>query len=256
MAALVMTALLLAGCAEPILDSGYDPVFPELPPAWTEILGPPSWRIEWISPQGSREMRETASPQGIPGKIQLPVSGASPVLAWPFWPALNILPGDFRPAGAIFPFDVSDDRIFLSWEGGVAAFFFHALAEAAGPGGAASRRPENFNWPRFRELFQDQSLKESFRADPWTADWKLVARDTVEGGFEKRRLVSVSRDELTVPVHPGPWINSSPFPPPLFFGKSPPVFPVRPGTVPDTGYSAAGILRCAGNSWIYLPREP
>jgi hypothetical protein len=188
------------------------------------------------------------------GKIDTPVSGSIPVLAWPFWPDSGISPGDFRPAGAIFPFDVSGGDLILSWEGGVAAFFYCSLADASGASSqTALRRPENFNWPRFRELFRDPALKESFRADPWTADWKLIAQETAESGFEKRRLVSVPRNELAVPVHPGPWINGSPFPPPLFFGEAPPVFPVPPGIEPDTWYSAEGILRCAGAGWIFLP---
>jgi hypothetical protein len=264
----IIGALLLAGCGEPLPDSGFDLIMPPVSPAWVEILGLPAWRVQWINPRGEWETMETGSRQGgAAGRIEaawsgfrgidLPVSSAIPVLAWPFWPDLNIPPGDFHPAGAIFPFDVSGGDLILSWEGGVAAFFYRALAEAAGAGSpsqAALRRPGNFDWPRFRELFQDQSLKESFRADPWTADWELIARETVETGFDKRRLVSVPRDELTVSVHPGPWISSSPFAEPLFFGEDTPVFPVSPGIEPDTWYSGAGILRCAGRVWVFIPR--
>jgi hypothetical protein len=188
------------------------------------------------------------------GKLDLPLSGSSPVLAWPFWPDLHIPPGDFRPAGAIFPFDASDGDLILSWEGGVAAFFYRSLAEAARTSSkAALRRPENFDWPRFRELFRDPALKEPFRADPWTADWKLIAKATVASGFDKRWLVSLPREKLAVPVSPGPWISGSPFPLPLFFGEDPPVFSVPPGIEPDTWYSAEGTLRCAGTSWIFRP---
>jgi hypothetical protein len=264
---LILAALLLTGCGEPLPDSDFGLVMPPLPPAWGKILGPPAWRVQWINPRGEWELMETGVRQGVaagridpagPGLrgIDLPVSGASPVLAWPFWPDLGVSPGDFRPAGAISPFDVSDGDLILSWEGGVAAFFYRALAEAAGAGSssqAALRRPGNFDWPRFRALLRDPALKESFRADPWTADWKLIARETVESGFEKRRLVPAPRGELAVPVHPGPWISASPFPEPLFFGEGPPVFSVPPGIEPDAWYSAAGILRCAGTSWIFLP---
>lgn len=266
---LIIGALLLAGCGEPVPDSGFGVVMPPVPPAWVEILGIPAWRLQWINPRGEWDVMEIGSPQGGsageidaagPGfrGIDPPLSGASPVLAWPFWPDLGLPPGNFRPAGAVFPFDVSGGDLILSWEGGVAAFFYRALAEAAGAGSssqAALRRPAKFDWPRFRELFRDPALKESFRADPWTADWKLIARETVESGFEKRRLVSTPRDELAVPVHPGPWIGPSPFPAPLFFGEDTPVFPVSPGSEADTWYSASGILRCAGRVWIFLPRQ-
>jgi hypothetical protein len=252
--------LFIGGCKGPFLGSGFDLVLPELPPVWTEILGPPAWRLEWINSRGRWETLEIGlSPaEAPPGLWRMPVSGTSPVLAWPFWPEMNIPPGDFRPAGAIFPFDAAGGDLVLSWEGGVAAFFYCSLAEVfeAGLSPNALRRPENFNWPRFMELFRDPALKDSFRADPWTADWKLIARDTVEAGFEKRLLVSAPRDTLAVPVHPGPWIGSSPFPPPLLFGEDPPVFPVPPGTEPDTWYSTAGILRCTRDAWIFLPRGP
>jgi hypothetical protein len=260
---LIIGVLFLTGCETPILDSGFDLAAPPVPPAWVETLGPPAWRVQWINGRGEWEGMEIISPWG--GTVgqsgaarsgfggDLPVSGASPVLAWPFWPDLGILPGDFRPAGAIFPFDVSGRDLILSWEGGVAAFFYRSLAEAAGAGSSKARQPGNFDWPRFRELLRDPALKESFLADPWTADWKLIARETVESGFEKRRLVSVPRNELALPVHPGPWISSSPFPAPLFFGEDPPVFPAPPGIEPDTWYSAQGILRCAGNAWIFIP---
>ncbi|MDR1637642.1 MAG: hypothetical protein LBR93_09930 [Treponema sp.] len=271
---LIIVALFLAGCGEPILDLGFDLAAPTVPPAWEEMLGPPAWRVQWINRRGEWEVMETSlSQEGTVGQIEvsgqagttgsglgridLPVSGVVPVLAWPFWPDLGILPGDFHPAGAIFPFDVSGGDLILSWEGGVAAFFYRSLAEAAGTGSskAALRRPGNFDWPRFRELLRDPALKESFRADPWTADWELIARETVESGFEKRRLVSAVRNELSVPVHPGPWISASPFPAPLFFGEDPPVFPAPPGIEPDAWYSAEGILRCAGNAWIFIPWE-
>ncbi|MDR0451328.1 MAG: hypothetical protein LBH26_08690 [Treponema sp.] len=258
----IVTALLLAGCGEPFPDSGFSLVLPPLPPAWEEILGPPDWRIQWINSRGEWEGGEGAVslPGGAAGpalgEIDMPVSGSSPVLAWPFWPDRRILPGDFRPAGAVFPFDASGGDLILSWEGGVAAFFYRSLAEAAGSGPsskAALRRPGNFDWPRFRELLRDPDLKEAFRADPWAADWRFIARETVKSGFEKRRLVPAPREELAVPVHPGPWISASPFPEPLSFGEDTPVFPVAPGIEPETWYSAGGILRCAGSAWIFLP---
>ncbi|MDR2661532.1 MAG: hypothetical protein LBC31_00885 [Treponema sp.] len=281
----VMAALVLTGCGEALSDSGFGLALPALPPAWTKILGSPSWRIQWINSQGEWESRESPGSQPdkitgridasrqsatagpVFGEIELPVSGSSPVLAWPFWPNLRIFPGDFHPAGAIFPFDVSDGDLILSWEGGVAAFFYRSLAEAlaeasaealaeasgAGSSKAALRQPGNFDWPRFRELLRDPILNESFQSDPWTVDWKLIARETVASGFEKRRLVPVPREELAIPVHPGPWISASPFPEPLLFGEDTPVFSVPPGIEPDTWYSAPGILRCAGTTWIFLP---
>ncbi|GHV44795.1 hypothetical protein AGMMS49546_29340 [Spirochaetia bacterium] len=268
--AALFTALLLCGCGNSLVDSRFVINFPELPPAWPELLGPPRWRVEWIGPAGNRESLETGASGGI--EINIPPTQPSPVLAWPFWPARGpgIVPGSFRPAGAIFPFDAAGGRLNLSWQGGIDAFFYHALArasaqaaaqaadQAAGNGSSPDtglRVPQNFDWPRFRELFEDPGVSAEFRADPWTADWAAIAANVVKSGFDKRRFKPQAREELRVNVSRGPWIGTSPFAAPLLFEEDLPLFPVRPGTESDAWYSADGILRCAGTSWIFRPWE-
>jgi hypothetical protein len=172
-------------------------------------------------------------------------------LALPFWPEKGIRPGVFKPAGAIFPFDVSSKTVTLSWRGGVDAVLFWELASAAATstttGRAVDRLPQNFNWPRFRQLFDDPSVNAEFRADPWLADWSGIAEKIVRSGFDKRRLVPETRGTLKVPTGPGPWTGTSPFAAPLFFEDAP-VFPVRPAG--DTWVSAEGLLRCNTEAWI------
>jgi hypothetical protein len=173
---------------------------------------------------------------------------ASAVSALPFWQDKGIGPGTFRPAGAIFPFDASENRLVLSWKGGVDANLFWELAQAYS-GKTATRLPQNFDWPRFRLLFDDPTLHEDIRADPWLADWQGIAEKMVASGFDKRRLVPEPRDSLKVPVSDGPWIGTSPFAPPLLF-EAGPVFPVRQAS--DTWVSAEGILRCNREAWILI----
>ncbi|GHU55505.1 hypothetical protein FACS189442_3150 [Spirochaetia bacterium] len=256
----LFTALLLCGCGDSLAEPRFVLDFPAPPPAWTELFGPPRWRIEWISPAGTGEFVETRAP-GERVEVIISPTGASPILAWPFWPARgigeDISPGIFRPAGAVFPFDAAGGRITLSWQGGVDAFFYHALLKAAASteGAVGVRVPQNFDWPRFRSLFEDPSVSAEVRADPWTADLRDIAVKVVQSGFDKRRFKPAARVELKIPVSGGPWTGTSPFASPLSFEDTVPVFPVRPGPESDTWYSAQGVLRCAGRTWVFRPRE-
>jgi hypothetical protein len=239
----------LHGCGESLVDSRYVLEMPELPPAWEAILGDPSWQVEWLNDKGRKE---TATVQGN-GRmaISLPPTWVSAVSAAPFWPDKGLGPGIFRPAGAIFPFDVSGKNLALSWQGGVDANLYGELVAAYREAGQDSvRLPWNFNWPRFRELFDDPTLNADVRADPWLADWSGIAAKIVQSGFDKRRLVPEARSSLEIPVTPGPWIGASPFAAPLLF-EAVPVFPVR--STADTWVSAGGILRCNTKTWILLP---
>jgi hypothetical protein len=257
--AALAVVLVLAGCgggggngALPgsISRSAYTLRLPDIPPAWEALLGVPDWRIEWVSPAGSkatRVIRGNAAPE-----ISLPETGTSPVSAWPCWPDRDIPPGVFRPAGALFPFDVSGADLRASWRGGVDAVLFWELAAATPPDSAPTvpRLPVNFNWPRFRELFAENGgINEAVRQDPWLADWTSIAQKTVQSGFDKRRLVPRSRGELAVPVGNGPWTGTSPFADALYF-EAPPVFPVSDEA--ETWISAEGLLRCNQEAWLFL----
>jgi len=245
------------------VDSRYSLELPKIPRGWEALLGNPHWRIEWLNEQGRKETKTIRGNNGP--EISLPPTLASGVLALPYWPDREISPGIFKPAGAIFPFDASGKTIVLSWRGGVDANLYWELAQAyqeaqeasappetqAAEQRAVSRLPWNFNWPRFRELFDDPGLNAEVRADPWLADWHSIAVKIVKSGFDKRRLVPEDRSSLEVPVNCGPWIGTSPFASPLFFDETTPVFPVRPAA--DTWVSAEGILRCNTKTWILLP---
>jgi hypothetical protein len=267
LAVLVASLALLGGC-----DGGGELGFlldlPTLPPSWTELLGPPRWRVRYY---GSDGMEAVLDFEGETAELSLPPSRVSPVLAWPYWPARHLEPGDFRPAGAILPYESpvngSDPgRISLSWEGGVEAWFFEALNRAALnatiPEGTddtdaeALRRGENFDWPAFRALFSDPTVSETFRADPWCADWDAIAEKTLRSGFRKQWLVVVETLPLAVPAPPGPWVSPSPFVPPL---EPNPLgtltLQVRAGPRVQSWYSAAGILHGAGTGWILLAWE-
>jgi hypothetical protein len=248
----LIPVLVFSGCGRSLMDSEYVLKLPEPPPAWTELLGSPHWRIEWINPEGVKESRVTEGDT----QINLPLTWASPVSAWPFWPGKGIAPGIFRPAGAIFPFDASGADLRLSWRAGVDAVVYWEL-DAAYEAQAGARTPvprlsRNFNWPRFRELFEDPAFFEKLHADPWTVDWKNAAIKIVLSGFDKRRIVPEPRKEIPIPVPAGPWIGSSPFAPPLKCGPGEtPVFPA--GARPESWLSPAGLLRCTAETWILIP---
>lgn len=249
----------VAGCGGVIPDSGYALELPELPAAWVSLLGEPEWRIEWLNPQGGKETMIVRG--GVKPTVDIPQTWTNAVSAWPFWPARGITPGFFRPAGALFPFDASGDSasggsLRLSWKGGVDAVFYWelALAAAGDPAAFASkvpRLPQHFNWPLFRELFETEGINADVRRDPWLADWRSIAQKIVRSGFDKRRLVPEPREELSLPVSPGPWIGTSPFTVPLIFEDgTAALFPAREAV--DLWVSAEGMLRCNNKVWIFL----
>ncbi|MDR0495726.1 MAG: hypothetical protein LBG95_08905 [Treponema sp.] len=273
----ICAVFFLHGCGVSLLDSRYSLELPDIPQRWAALLGKPYWRIEWLNSEGRIEVMTLRGEENR--GISLPQGCASAVLAMPFWPDRGLRPGIFRPAGAIFPFDASGKSLILSWRGGVDAKLYWELVKAyngadeetASPEEASEslpaetapneravvpRVPWNFDWPRFRLLFEDQSLNAEVRADPWLADWQSIAAKIVLSGFDKRRLVPEPRINLTIPLphnaRGGPWTGTSPFAAPLVF-ETEPVFPAR--STADTWVSREGILRCNTETWIFIENE-
>jgi len=242
--------ILLASCTDRF-PSGYLLELPQLPEPWVSLLGEPCWRIEWIDPDGNKKMTDIMlndePPQNI--EIELPVTWTNPVTAWPYWPERNLIPGFFKPAGALFPFDVNGNRMRLSWEAGVDTVFYWELAFNNEENYA--RLPVNFDWPRFRELFNPETLSEAVCEDPWLVDWRSAAEKTVNGNFDRRRLVPQKTVAMEIPVPESAWYGSSPFAKPLVFADGEPsIFPLRPGV--NVWISEAGILRANEEVWIFI----
>jgi hypothetical protein len=232
-------------CCAGVAPSVYDVVLPELPEAWVSLLGAPCWRLEWLDKDGSRRIADI-----LPGKsmeVEIPVTWANPVTAWPYWPDKNLPAGIFKPACALFPFDADGGRLFLSWKAGLDVVFYRELALAGGQD-ASKKIPANFDWSRFRELFIEDSLNEAVRKDPWLVDWRFVAEKTISSNFDRRRLVPEASTSVNIPVGRGPWYGTSPFSAPMLFQEDKePVFPVRPGL--NVWVSPNGILRYSGKTW-------
>jgi len=204
----VLIAGSLVTACDPLVPAGAALGYrlPVVPDGWSAVLGPPQWRLEWRDADGRRQWRQGTEPSG---SLDLDRTRAGAVLAYPYWPEAGILAGEVRPAGGIFPFDVADDTLVLSWLGGVAAGFFRELAAAAGD---VQTVPERFDWPRFRAALTADSLPATVRADPWLVDWRSVAQRTRAAGFDRRRLVPQATEPLTLRVpRPGPWVSDSPF---------------------------------------------
>ena len=253
---LLALLVLLAACENGPIRPSYRPVLPELPEHWKEILGEPHWRLEWIGGGGAWHEREL-SPGQAPPSIPLMPEWPTPVLAWPFWPGRELLPGMMRPAGAIFPWDACGDTFGLSWQGGVHALFWKELALAERPSApesasAARRLPWYFDWPRFRELLESENIPEAVREDPWLADWKSIAGRTVQSGFDRRRIVSRKFTELSVPIPGlgGRWIGSSPFAQPLDATADGSLRLSITDTT-DTWVSSGAVLKASSAGWVW-----
>jgi hypothetical protein len=185
--------------------------FPRIPEFWTEVLGTPSWKLEWYGRNGNREYAvvEGGADITIPVFSEWP----SPVTAWPFWPDKGIEPGMFKPAGALYPFDVSGGVLRISWRGGADAGFYRALEEThARTENADPRRQARFlDWPGFRTFFVSAAPAE-LREDPWLVDWKEAAEKTVNSGFRTSYFKARKQTVMEIPIpHNGPWFSSSAF---------------------------------------------
>jgi len=246
----LILSLLFIRCGD-LYPSAYTVVPPSAPEAWVSALGEPHWRLEWLDKNGIKRTADLLPGESI--KIEIPVTWANPVTAWPYWPEHNLPAGVFRPAGALFPFDAEGGRLRLNWKAGVDTVFYWELA-LADDGQNAVKIPANFDWPRFRELLNDEDTKEEVRKDPWLVDWRSVAEKTISSRFDRRRLVPEASVSMPIPLTNGngPWYGTSPFGEPLYFNEGDtPVFPVRPGL--NVLVSPAGILRCTGKTWTLSP---
>ena len=245
-----------------ILRSRYALMLPQPPESWVFLLGEPHWRVEWLSPEGRKRQADV-----LPGRtveVEVPATWASPVSAWPYWPAFNLSPGLFKPAGALFPFDVSGDCLSLSWKAGPDTVLYWELVLAGKEGGGAAkadnskRLPANFDWPRFRELFETDALDEAVRNDPWLVDWRVFAEKTAASGFDRRRLVSGQRETVKIPVsvlggEVGPWYGTSPFAVPLFSEGG--ILTVSVNSGVDAWISEKGTLRCNRKAYTFAKYE-
>jgi len=244
--AVVVLALQQASCGDP-LSPRYVLEFPQAPEPWVSLLGEPHWRVEWLDPDGRRQTADVLPGYGL--EVELPATWTNPVAAWPYWPGLSLFEGLFMPAGALFPFDAGGNRLYLSWRAGPDAVFYNELSSVRD----SAKNPANFDWLRFRELFQSESLNKEVIQDPWLVDWRSVAEKTAGANFDRRRLVPQTASSVKIPVSAGPWYGASPFASPLTFAEGePPSFPVRPGL--NVWVCREGILRVNGKTWIFTAK--
>jgi hypothetical protein len=243
-AALILSVLQLLSCGDRFSDR-YVLVMPQVPEAWSFLLGEPHWRLEWLDSGG--QTWKTDVPPGKVFTLELPVTWINPVTAWPFWPEFNLIPGHFRPAGALFPYDTSVNNLNLSWKAGIDTVFYRELVYANANN--MKKIPANFDWQRFRELFLAENINEEVKKDPWIVNWQYVAEKTIDSNFDRRRLVPEKTEKMEIQVPPGIWYGNSPFAEPLYFEEGEtPVFQIRPGL--NLWISSEGILRCNGKTWI------
>jgi len=247
---LFVIAALVTSCGPSPIPESYRVQMPPSPPFRTELLGKECrWLLEWYDSGG--KLRRTEIPGNDAGTIDILNEWPSAVLAWPYWPEKSIVAGFFYPAGALFPFDAADGKIILSWEAGVEAYFYRELDRARSLH-TTNRMPEYFDWKRFRTLLREEAAEE-LRIDPWLADWKGIAENTVRSGFRRSLIRAESRDstEIVIP-HAGPWLGASPFRPVEFWEKGGDVLLLL-SSRPEIFVCPGGILSASSNSRLWNP---
>ena len=244
-------SILILACNGEISLPGYKTVLPDLPPHWEELLGEAHWQLQWVDKNATWQYMDLMPGVEIPD-LAIMQEWASPVIAYPYWPYRMLLPGSFRPAGAIFPWDASGSKIQLSWRAGVDAIFWKELAAAERTSEAAEGRlPWYLDWQRFRELLLTGNISLEVRQNPWLPDWKDIAQRTVQSGFYSSRISPRSHVEMEVEGMGGYWINSSPFVLPIDQEAGSSLI-LRAATEPDTWVSKDGVLRIARSGWIFM----
>lgn len=253
---LFLTAGFLAACSGPILPLEYSLEFPEIPGYWRSVLGEPDWLVEWTNPKGVRE--SVLCTAATPPSLRVLDEWPSPVRAFPCWPGIKA--GLFRPAGAIFPHDASGGRIRLSWRGGADTTFYQALEDAAlswlaaGKTPNPQRRPQFFDWPRFRQFMALDAAPE-IRADPWLVNWKAAAESTISSSFRSTYIKAETRVPVEIPIpHDGPWLPVSPFRNVEQWTAGETV-PMALGTEPDLWFCPGGLLAVSKNVRLWSPWE-
>jgi hypothetical protein len=187
--------------------SEYEVILPEIPPDWERVLGQALWQIEWIDADGS--WRKIEAVQSDTLNLEICNTQINPVIAYPYWPEKNIHPGTFYPAGAIFPLDTSEGTIDLDWQAGIDAQLYKYLARFNND---ETRRPEQFDWQRFRRLLRTEIDDEDIKADPWIVDWEAAAKRIAESGFRSSYIKSKEYTNINITVPESAlWISPSPF---------------------------------------------
>jgi len=245
----VFILVLQLACCGDRFSSVYKIEMPQTPEPWVSILGEPHWKVEFFDPEGKKQSKDVLPGQST--EIKLPITWTNPVTAWPYWPEHNLIPTLFKPAGGLFPFDVSGDHLKLSWEAGPDTVFYWELVFANNQN--AKKVPANFDWLRFRELFKSDALSDAVVKDPWLINWPYIAEKTITSNFDRRRLVPQAKVSEKIQVSLGPWYGTSPFAQSLSFPKGEtPVFPVHSGI--NLWISAEGILRVSGKTWVFTAK--
>ena len=203
---LVMTVM---SCGPSPIPELYRIQFPSSPELRTELLGECQWRLEYYDSEGTFCQKEITKTGTV--KIGILQEWPSAILAWPYWPEKSLAAGYFFPAGAIYPLDVAGETIILSWEAGAEAFFYRELDKAQELNTGTNRKPEFFDWKRFRTILRETAAEELIR-NPWLANWKDIAERTIHSGFRQTYVRPENRisTEIIIP-HTGPWLSASPF---------------------------------------------
>jgi hypothetical protein len=241
---------LFCGCENPVIYSQYKVILPEIPTDWQTILGSPLWRIEWVDING--KWRKIDAQKSRNFQLEICNTKINPVIAYPYWPEKDFHPGMFYPAGALFPLDVSGDLITLDWQGGIDAQLYLYLS---GYNNGENRKPEQFDWQRFRSLLRKETENADVKANPWNVDWESAAEKIARSGFRSSYITSRKYTEINVTIpENGLWISPSPFEEAKNWQSGENVV-LQATESPSRYVSEKGTIIFDNKTWDYFPKD-
>lgn len=174
---------------------------PELPAGWESLGGDIGFILEYPGPDGEIRRRGIFA-AGEDAGLALPPEGNVPVTARPVFLA-SPAPGlGMRPAGGIFPRDVSAaGELLLTWEEG---FLAECLLEVY-------RNAGNAEWVNVERLAA--GVRDKAPENPWVLDMRKIVRSLIYGryygGFIAPRTLYPPAGPI--PGLPEDWLWGDPF---------------------------------------------
>lgn len=168
---------------------------PRLPDTLVSLCAPVQWELRWLGADGVLCRRIAAGNERMP-EVRLDRRRNSPVIAVPI--SRRGFDG-VRPAGALYPADLSPDgTLLLSWWSGFLADVMLDLGRIGVP-------LEAFNTKRLEERIRAESPE-----SPWLIDRERLCTDLRYGLLSSHSVSALEQWTVRVGIREGRWRRTDP----------------------------------------------